>query len=52
MEVEHGHNTANIYEQSQKGTLGHFNPHSSQTNFSSFLNKADKDFGGLKRAAQ
>ena len=28
MEVEHGHNTADLYHQSQAANTGHFNPHS------------------------
>ena len=43
MEVEHSHNTANSYFQSQQAELGHFNPQQLNQNWKGFVNKAKKD---------
>ena len=39
MEMEHGHNTGDLYSQSSGATLGHFNPHGSGSNFKGFTDK-------------
>ena len=52
MEVEHSHNTADLYEMSQSATPGKFSPHNTNaTNFKAFTNKLDKNNATLKNVA-
>ena len=50
MEVEHGLNTAGIYEQGRASNLGHFDPNAaSQNNTKAFTERVEKEFGNLKK---
>ena len=52
MEVEHGHNTANLHPMNAASNLGHFDPTSGlQSKYGELQSKIQQNLGGLKKTA-
>ena len=52
MEVEHGLNTADMYQMGPAANLGHYNPNSDKTStYNKFVAQADKQYAKVKSAA-
>ena len=52
MEVEHGLNTADMYQMGSAANLGHHNPNSDRAStYNKFVAKADKEYAKVKAAA-